>query len=102
MIADDTRGSRKRHYKKYKNEDQKEHQEIVTPAELLEELYRYINPDNLTDILDPCVGPGAMVKPFLEDSRVKKLTVYDIQEIHIKNFPINEKEENENIEKSSK
>ena len=83
MIANDTRGSRTRHYNQYDNINQKEHQEIVTPDDLVIELLSYLDEDDFTGtVLDPCVGPGAFAKHFPNAD----LTIIDIQEEHIKNF----------------
>jgi len=83
MIADDSRGKRVRQYKHYENKDEKEHQEIVTPPQLVEELLNYLDPEDFKGkVLDPCVGPGAFAKMFPDSD----LTIIDIQETHISNF----------------
>jgi hypothetical protein len=61
------------------------HQEIVTPKWLVQELFEYINTDAKT-VLDPCVGPGVFVDELFDLTSPDKITVMDIQEIHIKNF----------------
>ena len=86
---------------KYRNEEAQKHQEVVTPPELVERIYSFLDEDDFKDkdILDPCVGPGALIEPIIEDIRVggnglnaNSLTVMDIQPIHIENFIKNIKE----------
>jgi hypothetical protein len=85
MIALDNRGKRQRHYKHYENKDEMEHQEIVTPEWLVDELLSYLEPNDFTSkVLDPCVGPGAFAKRFPDSD----LTIMDIQERHIKDFTL--------------
>jgi hypothetical protein len=77
---------------KYRDDDAKKHQEVVTPPELVKRIYSFLDSEKDfygKDILDPCVGPGALVEPLLEnahDWKWKSLTVMDIQELHIKGF----------------
>ncbi len=80
MIAEDTRGKRTRKYESYENKDQMEHQEIVTPQWLVDELLSYVEAEGKT--LDPCVGPGA----FAKSVDAKDLTIMDIQECHLTNY----------------
>ncbi len=83
MIAHDTRGKRTRKYESYENKDQMEHQEIVTPQWLVDELLGYVEADD-TDgkTLDPCVGPGV----FAKSVDVNDLTIMDIQECHLTDY----------------
>jgi predicted RNA methylase len=68
--------------------DARIHQEVVTPTELMERILSFIYSDDINDkdVLDPCVGPGAMIKPVIEKYNPKSVTVCDIQKIHIDNF----------------
>jgi len=81
-VTQDKRGKRKRSYTNYTNKEQQKNQEIVTPDWLLEELYQYIDFDENTKTLDPCVGPGAMAEPLKNTI----LTIMDIQKKHIDDF----------------
>jgi ubiquinone/menaquinone biosynthesis C-methylase UbiE len=63
------------------------HQEVLTPPELLKEIYKHLKPEDLKgNILDPCVGTGNMIKPFLnlmaKGKGPKSVTMVDIQEDH--------------------
>ncbi len=70
----------------YRDQDAYDNQEVVTPPELVEEMYSYLEErDFLGDIMDPCVGPGAMSIPLL-DKNYNSLTVCDIQKMHVKEF----------------
>jgi type I restriction-modification system DNA methylase subunit len=72
---------------KYRDEHAKKHQEVVTPPELVEHIYSYLTDDDLKgDILDPCVGPGALIQPLLENPKYTSLTVLDIQSTHINKY----------------
>jgi len=69
----------------YRSNDAKKYQEVITPPELVAKIMSHLKPEDLTgDILDPCVGPGAMIEPFLKTA--SKITVMDIQKEHIDNF----------------
>ena len=71
----------------YRNEEAQKHQEVVTPPELVQRIYSFLSEEDLSgDILDPCVGPGALVEPLIENPKFRSLTVCDIQEEHIHNF----------------
>ena len=71
----------------YRNEEAQKHQEVVTPPELVQRIYSFLSEEDLSgDILDPCVGPGALIEPLLENPKFRSLTVIDIQEEHIRNF----------------
>jgi type I restriction-modification system DNA methylase subunit len=80
---------------KYRDEHAQKHQEVVTPPELVEHIYSFLDPEKDfkgKDILDPCVGPGALVEPLLKnahDWKWRSLTVMDIQELHINEFKEN-------------
>ncbi len=68
----------------YRDEDAFHHQEVVTPTELVNLIYSYLkNEDFNGEVLDPCVGPGAMSIPLIGKCN---LTVCDIQKVHINNF----------------
>jgi len=79
---------------KYRDKEAQKHQEVATPTELVEHIYSFLSEDDFKgkDILDPCVGPGALIKPIIEDIKAgdgfnaKSLTVMDIQPLHIDNF----------------
>ena len=73
----------------YRDDEAKKHQEVVTPACLVEYLYSLLTEEDLKgDILDPCVGPGALIQPLLDNPRYKSLTCIDIQDVHISgSFP---------------
>jgi len=72
------------HKPHYRNKEAQDNQEVVTPPELVEKIYGYLSEDELKgDILDPCVGPGALVEPLLANPIFKTLTMLDIQECHI-------------------
>ncbi len=82
----------------YRDEEAQEYQEIVTPPELVDYLWSLIDKEDLkgANILDPCVGPGALIEPILEDFReggdgfgINSLTVMDIQPTHIESFKKN-------------
>ena len=86
---------------KYRDSEAQKHQEVVTPPGLVERIYSFLHEDDFKgkDILDPCVGPGALIEPVIEDIRtggngldIKSLTVMDIQPIHIENFVKNIKQ----------
>ena len=85
---------------KYRDKEAKDNQEVHTPPELLKEIYSYLDKEDFLDkdILDPCVGPGAMSIPFIrqmaKNKGPKSVTVCDIQEIHIKNMEDIKKELN--------
>ena len=71
----------------YRNKEAQEAQEVVTPPELVKDIYKHLGLKNFNgDVLDPCVGPGALIKPFLTDLNFKTLTLCDIQKIHITNL----------------
>ncbi len=81
--------------RQYRDQDAQDNQEVVTPPELMERIYSFLSPEDFQgkDVLDPCVGPGALIEPILEDLRqggdglgVKSLTVMDIQPLHIEGF----------------
>jgi hypothetical protein len=72
---------------KYRDEHAQKHQEVVTPPELVEHIYSFLSEEDLKgDILDPCVGPGALIDPLLENPQFESLTVMDIQKRHIDEF----------------
>ena len=80
---------------KYRDEEAQKHQEVETPPELVERIYSFLSEDDFKgkDILDPCVGPGALIEPIIEDIKAggdgfnaRSLTVMDIQPLHIENF----------------
>ncbi len=75
----------------YRDQDAQDNQEVVTPKELVDHIYSFLNKEDFEgkDILDPCVGPGALIEPILanrEEWQPKSLTVMDIQEVHINDF----------------
>ena len=78
----------------YRDEAAEENQEVVTPPELVERIFSFLSPEDFEgkDVLDPCVGPGALIQPILDDLKegdglgVKSLTVMDIQPMHVENF----------------
>ncbi len=75
----------------YRDMDAQESQEVITPKELVDHIYSFLNKEDFEgkDILDPCVGPGALIEPIMENReewKPKSLTVMDIQKIHIKDF----------------
>ena len=75
----------------YRDQSAQKHQEVVTPPELIKHIYGFLNKEDFKDkdILDPCVGPGALVHPLIEKHQelgITELTVMDIQEKHIKDF----------------
>ncbi len=79
----------------YRDKDAQDHQEVVTPPELVDHIYNFLSKEDFhgKDILDPCVGPGALIEPILKDLEnggndlgLKSLTVMDIQPLHIDNF----------------
>jgi len=78
--------------KNYRHAEAKKHQEVVTPIELLKEIYKHLKAEDFKDkdILDPCVGPGAMSIPFMKlmakGGGPKSITVCDIQQEHIDNI----------------
>jgi hypothetical protein len=79
---------------KYRDEDAKKNQEVVTPPDLVDHIYSFLSEDDFKgkDILDPCVGPGALIEPILKkayDWKWRSLTVMDIQKLHIENFKKN-------------
>ena len=68
----------------YKDLEAQKHQEVVTPPELVEEIYSYLEPEDFKNVLDPCVGPAALSMPMLNgDVHVDSLTLLDIQDRHI-------------------
>ncbi len=80
---------------KYRDQDAQDNQEVVTPPELVARIYSFLNEDDFKgkDILEPCVGPGALLQPILDDIEdggdglgIKSLTVMDIQPLHVDNF----------------
>jgi hypothetical protein len=72
---------------KYRDEHAQKHQEVVTPPELVEHIYSFLSEEDLKgDILDPCVGPCALIEPLLENPQFESLTVVDIQKRHIDEF----------------
>ncbi len=75
----------------YRDEKAQEHQEVVTPPELVKDIYDKLGPDFFRgkSIMDPCVGPGALLKPLFDDWEkydVASIEAYDIQPQHIENF----------------
>ncbi len=69
----------------YRDDEAYDHQEVVTPPELVELIYSYLDEEDFDgEILDPCVGPGAMSIPLLR--KKGNLTVCDIQSLHIEDF----------------
>ncbi len=81
----------KEHKEHYRDQDAQDNQEVVTPKELVDHIYSFLNEEDFRgkDILDPCVGPGALIEPIMENREKwhpTSLTVMDIQELHIKNF----------------
>ena len=69
----------------YSDLDAQQHQEVVTPPELVEEIYKQLDPKDFKNVLDPCVGPGALSMPMLVgDVPFETLTLLDIQERHIR------------------
>lgn len=82
----------------YRDKKALDNQEVVTPPELLRSIYKHLRPQDMHgDILDPCVGPGAMAIPFIKFA--KTLTVCDIQEMHVENFKKIYKEKKEIYDK---
>ena len=68
----------------YRDQDAVDNQEVTTPKFLVDRIYSFLSPKDLSgDILDPCVGPGALVTPLLENPVFASITLCDIQEIHI-------------------
>ena len=76
------------HKKQYRHADAQKHQEIITPPELVEHIYSFLDLEEMKDkdILDPCVGPGALIEPILENKIPCNLTILDIQKEHIENL----------------
>ena len=79
------------HKEQYRDQDAQDNQEVVTPKELVDHIYSFLDEEDFRgkDILDPCVGPGALIEPLMENAKElqwKSLTIMDIQELHIKNF----------------
>ena len=74
-------GARQRSFQNYEGKDEQSiiHQEIETPLELVDELLSYVPEENFKDVLDPCVGPGNMIKSIVENKKYSSLTVYDLQ-----------------------
>ena len=72
----------KRYNYEYRDQNACDNQEVLTPDSLVTLIYSYIDFTDIKTVLDPCVGPGAMVKPFIDTDM--DLTLCDIQEIHIK------------------
>ena len=71
----------KRYNYEYRDQDACDNQEVLTPATLVNLIYSYIDLTKINKVLDPCVGPGAMIEPFIDTDI--DLTIIDIQEIHI-------------------
>ncbi len=76
------------HKEQYRDQDAQDNQEVVTPKELVDHIYSFLDKEDFEgkDILDPCVGPGALIEPILanrEEWQPKSLTVMDIQACHI-------------------
>ena len=85
----------------YRDKDAQDNQEVVTPPGLVKRIYSFLSEDDFKgkDILDPCVGPGALIDPIIEDIRtggngldINSLIVMDIQPMHIENFAKNIKQ----------
>ncbi len=81
------------HKPQYRDQEAQDNQEVVTPPGLVEHIYKKcleIDPDMFKGkVLDPAVGPGALVHPLIEKHQelgITELTVMDIQEKHIKDF----------------
>ncbi len=72
--------------KRYRHQEALDNQEVVTPPELVDFIFSHLKEEDFTgDILDPCVGPGALVIPLL-GKNYKSLTVCDIQREHLVDF----------------
>ena len=72
---------------KYRDIQAQKHQEVVTPPELVDHIYSFLSDDDFKgDVLEPCVGPLALIEPILKDPQFKSLTVMDIQKRHIDDF----------------
>jgi len=78
-------GKKVKSFRNYEGKDAEalKHQEIETPLRLVDELMEYIDPKNFDKVLDPCVGPGNMVKRIIEEELANVLTLSDIQEKHV-------------------
>ncbi len=75
----------------YRDEEAEKHQEVVTPPELVKDLYDKLGPDFFKGktVIDPCVGPGALLAPLLNNPdkyQIDGIKAYDIQPLHIENF----------------
>ncbi len=75
----------------YKTKEQKKYQEVVTPPELVAYIYEQLGADFFKGkvVIDPCVGPGALLKPLLNEPdkyMVKEIKAFDIQPLHIEKF----------------
>ncbi len=75
----------------YRDEEAEKYQEVVTPPELVQDIYDKLGPDFFKGktVIDPCVGPGALLKPLLDDPakyQAAEIKAYDIQPIHIEKF----------------
>ncbi len=78
----------------YRDKEAEKHQEVVTPPELVQDIFNKLGPGFFKGkvVIDPCVGPGALLKPLLDESEkylVKEIKAYDIQPTHIENFAAN-------------
>ncbi len=79
------------HKPQYRDQEAQDAQEVVTPKELVDHIFSFLEEDDFKDkdILDPCVGPGALIEPILKNRiewQPRSLTVMDIQGLHIDNF----------------
>jgi hypothetical protein len=79
----------------YRDEEAQKHQEVVTPPELVEHIYSFLEEKDFKnkDILEPCVGPGALIEPIIDNMQhcdnsfgINSLTIMDIQPIHVENI----------------
>ncbi len=85
----------KSHKPQYRDQDAQDHQEVVTPPELVDRIYSFLEVEDFEgkDLLEPCVGPGALLRPIIDDIAeggdalgLNSLTVMDIQGMHITKF----------------
>ncbi len=71
----------------FRHQEARDNQEVVTPPDLVGLIYSYLEPEDFEgDILDPCVGPGAMSLPIIKENKYKSFTMSDIQSEHIENL----------------
>ncbi len=70
----------------YRHQEALDNQEVVTPRELVDYILSHLSDEDFDgDIMDPCIGPGALSLPILSKN-FRSFTVCDIQDEHLEDF----------------